>query len=37
MIPTEMVHVFAVRDGEIVWNYICTDKEDAINAAGSRE
>jgi ketosteroid isomerase-like protein len=37
MIPTEMVHAFAVRDGKIVWNYICTDKDEAIKAAESRE
>jgi hypothetical protein len=36
MIPTEMVHVFAIRDGKIVWNYICTDRDEAIKAAGSR-
>ena len=36
MIPTEMVHVFAIRDGKIVWNYICTDRDQAIKAAGSR-
>jgi ketosteroid isomerase-like protein len=33
MIPTEMVHAFAVHDGQIVWNYICTDKDEAIEAA----
>ena len=37
MIPTEMVHAFAVRDGQIVWNYICVDKDEAIQAARSRE
>ena len=37
MIPTERVHAFAVRDGKIVWNYICTDKDEAIEAARSRE
>jgi ketosteroid isomerase-like protein len=36
MIPTEMVHAFAVRDGKIVWNYICTDKDEAIKAAEAR-
>jgi hypothetical protein len=33
MIPTEMVHAFAVRDGQIVWNYICADRDEAIRAA----
>jgi ketosteroid isomerase-like protein len=33
MIPTEMAHAFAVRDGEIVWNYVCSDKDEAIAAA----
>jgi uncharacterized protein (TIGR02246 family) len=36
MIPTEMVHAFAVRDGQIVWNYICADRDEAIKAAESR-
>ena len=36
MIPTEMVHAFAVRDGKIVWNYVCTDKDEAIKAAQAR-
>jgi ketosteroid isomerase-like protein len=36
MIPTEMVHAFDVRDGEIVWNYICADKYEAIKAAEAR-
>jgi ketosteroid isomerase-like protein len=36
MIPTEMVHAFAVRDGQIVWNYVCTDKDEAIKAAQAR-
>src|SRR3954451_1107639 len=36
MIPTEMVHAFAVRDGQIVWNYICPDRDEAIEAAESR-
>ncbi len=36
MIPTEMVHVFAVRDGQIVWNYICPDRDDALEAARAR-
>jgi ketosteroid isomerase-like protein len=36
MIPTEMVHAFAVRDGKIVWNYVCTDKDEAIKAAEAR-
>jgi ketosteroid isomerase-like protein len=35
-IATEMVHVFAVRDGKIVWNYICMDRHDAVEAARSR-
>jgi ketosteroid isomerase-like protein len=35
MIPTEMVHAFAVRDGKIVWNYICSDVDEAIEAAVS--
>ena len=35
MIAAEMVHAFAVRDGQIVWNYICLDKEEAIQAARS--
>ncbi len=30
---TEMVHAFAVRDGKIVWNYICTDLDEAIRVA----
>ena len=33
MIPAEMVHAFAVRDGKIVWNYICLDRDEAIQAA----
>lgn len=33
MIPTEMVHAFAIRDGQIVWNYICTDRDEALAAA----
>ena len=33
MIPTEMVHVFAFRDGQILWNYICSDREEALGAA----
>jgi ketosteroid isomerase-like protein len=37
MIATEMVHAFEVRDGQIVWNYICVDKDEAIQAARSRE
>jgi ketosteroid isomerase-like protein len=37
MIPTEMVHAFAIRDGQIVWNYICTDKDEAIQAARVRQ
>ena len=36
MIPTEMVHAFAVRDGKIVWNYVCSDRDEAIKAAESR-
>jgi ketosteroid isomerase-like protein len=36
MIPTEMVHAFAVQDGQIVWNYICADKGEAIEAAQAR-
>jgi len=36
MIPTEMVHVFAVRDGKIVWNYICATRDEAIEAASAR-
>ena len=32
MIPTERVHAFAVRDGQIVWNYICADKDEAIRS-----
>jgi ketosteroid isomerase-like protein len=36
MIPTEMVHAFAVRDGQIVWNYICADRNEAIKAAEAR-
>jgi ketosteroid isomerase-like protein len=37
MMPTEMVHAFAVRGGKIVWNYICIDRGDAVEAARSRE
>jgi ketosteroid isomerase-like protein len=37
MIPTEMVHAFALRDGQIVWNYICADKDEAIQAARARQ
>jgi ketosteroid isomerase-like protein len=36
MIPTEMVHAFEVRDDKIVWNYICADRDEAIQAAESR-
>ena len=36
MIPTEMVHAFAIRDGQIVWNYICADVDEAIEAAKAR-
>jgi ketosteroid isomerase-like protein len=35
MIPTEMVHAFAFRDGQVVWNYICTDRDEAVEAAES--
>lgn len=35
MIPTYMVHAFAVRDGKIVWNYICADRDEAVEAAES--
>jgi hypothetical protein len=31
-----MVHAFAVRDGKIVWNYVCADKDEAIKAAEAR-
>ena len=37
MVATEMVHAFEVREGRIVWNYICTDRDEAIRAAGLRE
>jgi ketosteroid isomerase-like protein len=37
MIATEMVHVFAVHDGKIVWNYICAERDEAIRAAALRE
>ncbi len=37
MLPTEMVHVFEVRDGKIVWNYICTERDDAVAAATLRK
>jgi ketosteroid isomerase-like protein len=33
MIPVEMAHVFAFRDGQIVWNYICVDRDEALAAA----
>jgi ketosteroid isomerase-like protein len=36
VIPTEMVHAFAIRDGQIVWNYICADVDEAIKAAKAR-
>jgi ketosteroid isomerase-like protein len=36
MLPTEMVHAFEVRDGKIVWNYICTERDDAVAAASLR-
>jgi ketosteroid isomerase-like protein len=36
MIPTDMVHAFALRDGKVVWNYICSDRDEAIRAAASR-
>ena len=36
MVATEMVHAFEVREGRIVWNYICTDRDEAIRAAGLR-
>ena len=37
MMPTEMVHVFAVRKGKIVWNFICIDRDAAVQAARSRD
>jgi ketosteroid isomerase-like protein len=37
MMRTDMVHAFEVRDGKIVWNYICVERDDAITAAGLRE
>jgi ketosteroid isomerase-like protein len=36
MIPTEMVHVFSVRDGQIDWNYICAGLDEAMEAARTR-
>jgi ketosteroid isomerase-like protein len=33
MIPTEMVHAFAFRGGQIVWNYICFERDEALAAA----
>jgi ketosteroid isomerase-like protein len=36
MIPTEMVHVFAVRNRSIVWNHICGDRDEATRAAERR-
>ncbi len=36
MIPTEMIHVFELRDGKIAWNYITADREDALAAARAR-
>lgn len=36
MLPTEMVHVFEVRDGLIRWNYICTEMSEAVRAASLR-
>ena len=36
MIPTEMVHVFSVRDGRIDWNYICAGLDEAMGAARKR-
>jgi len=36
MIPTEMVHAFALSEGKIVWNYVCADKDEAIKAAEAR-
>ena len=36
MMRTDMVHAFEVRDGRIVWNYICVDREDALDAARAR-
>ena len=36
MMRTDMVHAFEVRDGKIAWNYICVEREDAMNAARSR-
>ena len=37
LIPAGMVHAFAVRNGKIVWNYICSDRAEAIEAARSLE
>ncbi len=36
MLPTEMVHVFSVRDGKIDWNYICAGLDEAMEAARAR-
>jgi ketosteroid isomerase-like protein len=36
MLPTEMVHVFSVREGQIDWNYICAGLEEAMEAARTR-
>jgi uncharacterized protein len=33
MLPTEMVHVFSVRDGLIDWNYISAGIDEAMEAA----
>ena len=33
MIPTEMVHAFVIRDGQVVWNYICTSRDEAMKAS----
>jgi hypothetical protein len=37
MIPTEMTHAFAVRDDQIVWNYIGATKGEAIDAVERRD
>jgi ketosteroid isomerase-like protein len=37
MITTDMAHAFRVRDGRVVWHYICMTQPEALEAAGLSE
>ena len=36
MIPVEMIHVFALREGKIAWNWIGPDRDEAAKAVELR-